>query len=56
MQPLQRMGSAEDVAEAACFLASDRAAQITGVVLPVDGGTTAGMRAESMRALMRDKR
>ena len=56
MQPLQRMGSAEDVAEAACFLASDRAAQITGVVLPVDGGTTAGMRAESTRALMRDKR
>jgi NAD(P)-dependent dehydrogenase (short-subunit alcohol dehydrogenase family) len=56
MQPLQRMGSPEDVAEAACFLASDRAAQITGVVLPVDGGTTAGMRAESTRALMRDKR
>lgn len=55
MQPLQRLGSPEDVANAAVFLASDRAAQITGVVLPVDGGTTAGMRAESTRALMREK-
>ena len=42
MQPLQRQGTPADVAEAALFLASDRAAQITGVVLPVDGGTTAG--------------
>ncbi len=41
-QPLPRKGRAEDVAEAALFLASDRAAQITGVMLPVDGGTTAG--------------
>ena len=24
------------------YLASDRAAQVTGIVLPVDGGTTAG--------------
>jgi NAD(P)-dependent dehydrogenase (short-subunit alcohol dehydrogenase family) len=44
MQPLQRMGSPEDVAAAAAFLAGDGAAQITGVVLPVDGGTTAGPR------------
>lgn len=42
MQPLQRAGSAEDVAGAVVFLASDRSAQITGIVLPVDGGTTAG--------------
>jgi len=42
MQPLQRVGTPEDVADAVVFLASDRAAQITGVVLPVDGGTTAG--------------
>lgn len=42
MQPLQRVGSPRDVAEAVLYLASDRAAQITGVVLPVDGGTTAG--------------
>ena len=42
MQPLQRIGSPEDVANAALFLASDRSAQVTGIVLPVDGGTTAG--------------
>ena len=42
LQPLQRLGSPDDVANAAVYLASDRAAQVTGVVLPVDGGTTAG--------------
>lgn len=52
MQPLQRVGSPTDVAEAAVFLASDRAAQITGVVLPVDGGTTAGPPPRSVRALL----
>jgi len=51
MQPLQRLGSPEDVAEAALFLASDRAAQITGVVLPVDGGTTAGPRPRPLKEL-----
>jgi len=52
MQPLQRMGSPRDVAEAALFLASDRAAQITGVLLPVDGGTTAGPPPRSMKDLL----
>lgn len=32
------MGRAEDVANAALFLASDEAAFVTGVLLPVDGG------------------
>ena len=41
-QPLKRHGKPEDVAQAALFLASERAAQVTGVVLPVDGGITAG--------------
>jgi len=36
-----RMGTAWDVANAALFLASDEAAFITGVALPVDGGTLA---------------
>jgi NAD(P)-dependent dehydrogenase (short-subunit alcohol dehydrogenase family) len=42
MQPLQRLASPRDVAEAVLYLSSDRAAQVTGIVLPVDGGTTAG--------------
>lgn len=36
--PLKRMGSALDVAEAVAFLASDKAAYITGQVLGVNGG------------------
>ena len=40
--PLGRLGTPEDVAYAALFLASDEAQWITGVALPVDGGYTAG--------------
>ena len=40
--PLGRIGEPEDVAGAALFLASDDAAWISGAVLPVDGGLTAG--------------
>jgi 3-oxoacyl-[acyl-carrier protein] reductase len=36
--PLGRLGSADDIAAAACFLASDEAAYITGHVLAVNGG------------------
>jgi NAD(P)-dependent dehydrogenase (short-subunit alcohol dehydrogenase family) len=52
MQPLQRIGSPRDVANALLYLASDRAAQITGVVLPVDGGTTAGPPAREVGDFM----
>lgn len=36
--PLKRMGTSEDVANAALFLASDYAAYITGEIIKVDGG------------------
>jgi NAD(P)-dependent dehydrogenase (short-subunit alcohol dehydrogenase family) len=42
LQPLQRLGTPTDVANTAVYLASGRSAQVTGVVLPVDGGTTTG--------------
>jgi NAD(P)-dependent dehydrogenase (short-subunit alcohol dehydrogenase family) len=41
-KPLRREGAADDVAEAALYLAGEKSAYITGIVLPVDGGTTAG--------------
>jgi NAD(P)-dependent dehydrogenase (short-subunit alcohol dehydrogenase family) len=37
-QPLGRLGSADEVAEAALYLASDASSFTTGIVLPVDGG------------------
>ena len=40
MQPLGRLGTVDEVAYAALFLASDEASFITGVALPVDGGYT----------------
>jgi len=42
LQPLQRFGTPADVANAAVYLASERSAQVTGLVLPVDGGTSTG--------------
>ena len=39
--PLRSFGTARDIAEAVCFLASDRAAFITGQTLNVDGGFSA---------------
>lgn len=36
--PMERLGSADDVAGAALFLASEEASYITGQVIPVDGG------------------
>lgn len=51
-QPLKRRGRPEDAAQAALFLASDRSAQITGVVLPVDGGIVAGDPVNHLREIM----
>lgn len=40
-QPMGRLGTAEECANAALWLSSDEASFITGVALPIDGGFTA---------------
>lgn len=47
--PLHRLGSPEDVAYAALFLASDESKYITGIELTVDGGILAGSSASPKR-------
>lgn len=39
--PLRRAAQPEEIAQAAAWLASDRASYVTGVLLPVDGGVSA---------------
>jgi meso-butanediol dehydrogenase / (S,S)-butanediol dehydrogenase / diacetyl reductase len=42
LYPLGRVGEPEDIAAAVAFLASDDAAWITGITLPVEGGALVG--------------
>ena len=39
--PMRRLGSTQDVANVALFLASDASSYVTGLAIPVDGGATA---------------
>jgi 3-oxoacyl-[acyl-carrier protein] reductase len=41
--PLRRLGAAREIGDLVAFLCSDRAAYITGAVIPVDGGLTRGL-------------
>jgi 3-oxoacyl-[acyl-carrier protein] reductase len=41
--PVGRIGQPEEMAWAAAFLCSDRAAFITGAAIPVDGGVLRGI-------------
>jgi len=41
--PLGRLGTPRELGDVVCFLASDRAAYVTGTVIPVDGGLTRGL-------------
>jgi 3-oxoacyl-[acyl-carrier protein] reductase len=38
MHPLRRLGTTEDVASAALYLASDESSWVTGIILDVTGG------------------
>lgn len=44
-QPMHRFGTPEEVAEAVLFLASDKAAFITGTTLSIDGGATSNAQS-----------
>jgi NAD(P)-dependent dehydrogenase (short-subunit alcohol dehydrogenase family) len=52
--PLGRFTKMEEIGEAVSFLASDRAAMITGQMLAVDGGTLTGF-GEDLRAVVRKR-
>ena len=52
--PLGRFSTIEEIGEAVSFLASDRAAMITGQMLPVDGGALTGF-GEDLRAVVRKR-
>jgi 3-oxoacyl-[acyl-carrier protein] reductase len=41
--PARRLGTPREVGDVVCFLASDRAAYVTGAVIAVDGGLTRGL-------------
>lgn len=43
LHPAGRLGTPRDIADAFVYLASDEAAWVTGVALPVDGGLLAGI-------------
>jgi enoyl-[acyl-carrier-protein] reductase (NADH) len=55
-QPLQRQGQSRDIGHAAVFLGGDRSLQITGQVLSIDGGATAGNVRSQIAEIMEARR
>jgi len=56
--PLGRLGTVEDIANAAMFLASPLATYISGIVMPVDGGWSlsgAGLNTREIAKAMREQ-
>lgn len=51
-QIIKRRGEPRDVAEVALFLASDKARQMTGAVIPVEAGVTIGDPVNHLREIM----
>jgi NAD(P)-dependent dehydrogenase (short-subunit alcohol dehydrogenase family) len=49
-QAIKRQGTTGDIAEAALYLASDRSSYVTGTLLAVDGGMTAGSPPETAKS------
>jgi NAD(P)-dependent dehydrogenase (short-subunit alcohol dehydrogenase family) len=46
--PMRRLGTAREVANAVLWLGSDESSFVTGAILPVDGGQSAGIKPEHM--------
>lgn len=46
--PMRRIGTPGDVSDVVLWLCSDRAAFVTGVTIPIDGGQTAGSKPPQM--------
>lgn len=50
-QPIKRQGKPSDIGQAAVFLGSDRSTYVTGQILSVDGGATAGDSCSQIREI-----
>ena len=46
--PMRRMGETDDVSDVVLWLCSNRSRYVTGVVIPIDGGQSAGDKPDQM--------